>query len=447
MTLRNRELRNEYGHLLWPLLVEQLFMMLIGNVNVYIFSKYNDQVVAAIGLADQVLVIGTMAMGIVSLGSTILFLQNANDDRLPYFKGVARQTIILNVLLGLIVMVIAWIGGYTIMGWMQTPAKIKDLSVTYFRLVSMSLVFQALSTSASALLRSYGYSRISMRLSILNTILIISGNVFILFLPVEHMTHRMVWIGCMTIFTRMIGSVLSGWHIRKILPQVWRGLFRYQESDWKIGKKILSLGVPSGMENVSYNVSQTMITAIIASLGTVEVSARIYTQTITAIVFALSIAGGQAGQIIVGKLSRQKEWKDTISFALDNTKVFMLGGFLINVTIAIAGPLILGLFTQNPEIIKIASVLLWMNALYDPCRVGNEIIIASLNVMGEVRYPVKMAILVTYLFTVPLCFLFGSVLELGLPMIWSVFIIDEGFRLYLFVRRWKGGSWIQNNNV
>lgn len=74
MTLRKQEIRQEYGHLLWPLLVEQLFMMLIGNVNVYIFSLYNDQVVAAIGLADQVLVIGTMAMGIVSLGSTILFL-------------------------------------------------------------------------------------------------------------------------------------------------------------------------------------------------------------------------------------------------------------------------------------------------------------------------------------------------------------------------------------
>ncbi|MDN8842596.1 MATE family efflux transporter, partial [Staphylococcus aureus] len=81
-------------------------------------------------------------------------------------------------------------------------------------------------------------------------------------------------------------------------------------------------------------------------------------------------------------------------------------------------------------------------ALYDPCRVGNEIIIASLNVMGEVRYPVKMAIIVTYLFTVPLCFLFGSYLKWGLPMIWLVFIIDEGFRLYAFIKRWKDAAWV-----
>lgn len=442
MTLRKPEIRNEYGHLLWPLLVEQLFMMLIGNVNVYIFSLYNDQVVAAIGLADQVLVIGTMAMGIVSLGSTILFLQNADSDRLPYFQGVARQTIILNGLLGLFVMIVAWIGGYHIMGWMQTPQDIKSLSVMYFKLVSMSLVFQALSTSASALLRSYGHSKVSMQLSMMNTFLTIGGNVLVLFLPAQDMGDRIQWIGCMTILTRLCGACLSGWKVQHILPQVWQGLFHFQRTDFTIGRRILALGIPSGMENVSYNFSQTMITAVIASLGTVPVSARIYTQTITAIVFALSVAGGQAGQVMIGKLSRKRQWSDTIAFALDNTKAFMLFGVSLNVCIALAGPMILGIFTKNPEIIKIARVLLWMNAIYDPCRVGNEIMIASLNVMGEVRYPVKMAVIITYLFTVPLCFLFGSVLKWGLPMIWLVFILDEGYRLYLFVKRWKDGAWI-----
>ena len=209
MTLRKQEICQEYGHLLWPLLVEQLFMMLIGNVNVYIFSLYNDQVVAAIGLADQVLVIGTMAMGSVSLGSTILFLQNADHDRLAYFKGVARQTILLNFLLGLFVMVVAWLGGNVIMGWMQTPADIKGLSVTYFRLVSMSLVFQALSTSASALLRSYGHSKVSMRLSMMNTFLTIGGNLLVIFLPAADMTQRITWIGWMTILTRLVGASLT----------------------------------------------------------------------------------------------------------------------------------------------------------------------------------------------------------------------------------------------
>ena len=443
MTLSNQKIRQEYGHLLWPLLVEQLFMMLIGNVNVYIFSMYNDQVVAAIGIADQVLVIGTMAMGIVSLGSTILFLQNADHGRLKYFQAVARQTIILNLLLGFIILMVALFAGNIIMTLMQTPEDIKDLSVIYFRLVSISLVFQALSTSASALLRSYGHSKVSMRLSILNTFLIIGGNLLILVMPANNMADRMVWIGWMTVLTRFLGACLSGWSVKRILPQVWQGIHLFKMADWSIGREILSLGIPSGMENVSYNFSQTMITAIIASLGTVEVSARIYTQTITAIVFALSVAGGQAGQVMIGKLSRQEHWKETVSFALDNTKIFMICGLIINLVLAIFGSYILGLFTNNPEIIEIASVLLWMNALYDPCRVGNEIMIASLNVMGEVRYPVKMAVIVTYLFTVPLCFIFGSVLKWGLPMIWLVFILDEGFRLYLFIQRWRAGDWIQ----
>ena len=69
--------------------------------------------------------------------------------------------------------------------------------------------------------------------------------------------------------------------------------------------------------------------------------------------------------------------------------------------------------------------------------------IASLNVMGDVRYPVVIAVIVTYLFTVPAAFLIGRVWHWGIAFIWLVFIIDEGFRLWLFIRRWNRGQWME----
>ncbi len=436
MTLFKSKLPNHYYHLLWPLLIEQVFMMLIGNLNVYIYSLYSDQIVASIGISDQVMAIATMAMGIVSLGSTILFLQNADQSRLKYFQAVVRQTLVLNVVLALLMCLTAWGLGWQLMTLMQTPVEIKDYSIIYLQIVSCSLLFQGISTSVGAVLRAYSMSKISMHLSIVNTIIVILGNVAVIFMPLSNLSHRVIAIACMTVFTRLIGSCMSAWTLRRNLKSVWQGLPEFTKSDIQVGKRLLSLGIPSEMENVSYNISQAIVTAIIASLGTSEVSARIYVLTITAVVFTLSVAAGQAGQIMIGNYARENRFREMRQFAIENTRLFITVGILMNIIIALLGNYLLGIFTDNQEIIHIGRILLWMNVFYDPCRVGNEIMIAALNVMGEVRYPVKMGIFITYLLTVPLCYLFGRILQLDLMFIWLVFIIDEGSRLFLFIRRW-----------
>lgn len=447
MILLSKEKRQKFSQLFYPLLTEQIFMMLIGNVNVLLISFYNDQAVAATGLADQILSIGTMAMGIISLGSTVLFLQNADKRQLPYIQGVTRQTILLNLLLAAFLFLFTLVFGTTIMGWMQTPTELLGMSVVYLRIVSSSLLFQGLSSSASALLRSYGKVTTAMTISILNTLIIITGNAIVILTPIGLFGEGILGISVATVVTRFIGAMISFYAIRKHIPQVWAGLLDLKKTDFSIGRRILELGIPSGMENVSYNLSQTIITAVIASIGAAAVNAKIYTQTITAIVFTLSVAAGQAGQILIGKYIRNGEQDEAEEFGLRNTLGFMMIGVAINIVIALLGPWIIQIFTTDPEITRIVQVLLWMNVLYDPIRVGNETIISSLNVTGEVRYPVIIGILVTYLFTVPASLALGGWLQLGILMIWIIFILDEGIRWLLFIRRWRQGEWKKLNLV
>lgn len=443
MLLKNKQLRQEYQQLLFPLLIEQIFMMLIGNVNVFLLSLYNDQAVAAAGLSDQVLAIGTMAMGIVSLGSTVLFLQNADEAQIKQVQSISRMTIILNVIVSLILVSITLLLGHTIMNWMQTPQELHGMATLYLRIVSISLLFQGISTSASALLRSFGLVNRAMRISILNTLIIIAGNAIVILTPLSIFGEGLLGISVATVVTRFIGAIISAFAIYTELPQVWEGLLNFKPQDTIVMKRILSLGIPSGMENVSYNLSQTVITAVIASLGAQAVSGKIYAQTITAIVFTLSVAGGQAAQIMIGRYIREKKIKEARQFGVENTVLFVGVGLVINVIIALLGPWIIQIFTTDPIIMRIVQSLLWLNCLYDPLRVANETLIASLNVTGDVRYPVIIGILVTYIFTVPASLLVGGYLGWGIQVIWLIFILDEGLRAFLFYRRWQQGDWAQ----
>ena len=88
-----------YKDIFLPLLVEQIFLTLIGNFNVFLFSLFNDELVAAIGISDQLLNVLTMITNIVVLGASILIIQNADRKRLYYIKSIFRESVILNLII------------------------------------------------------------------------------------------------------------------------------------------------------------------------------------------------------------------------------------------------------------------------------------------------------------------------------------------------------------
>lgn len=442
-----KKIWSQYRSLVFPLLIEQIFMMLIGNFNVFLLSLYNDQAVAATGIADQILSVGTMAMGIVSLGSTVLILQNADEKRVGYIQSTIRQAFFLNIILALLLQAIVLVLGEQLISWMQTPKELFNLSVSYLKIVAFSLVFQGFQTIISAVLRGYGKAKIAMILSVINTLLIILGNALIILGPGEIFGGGVIGIGMMIIFTRFLGAVFSFIGMHRYLPQLWENLWQRKKSDYLIAKKILSLGIPSGMENVFYNFSQTIITGVIASIGTAAVTGRIYTSTITAIVFTCSVAFGQASQIIIGQLIRSGESNIAQKFLLKNIQLTLLFSVVVTILIAIFGESIIHLFSSDPEIIQIVKNLLWLQCIYEPLRSINEVTIASLNVAGDVKFPVIIALVVTYLFTVPATLAVVNLLNLGIYAIWLVFIIDEGVRAILLIIRWWRGHWTKYNLV
>ena len=85
-----------YRDLFIPLIIEQAFLTLIANFNVFLFSFFSDGTVAAIGISDQILNIGAMVANIVVLGSTILIIQHADKNNLSYVRSVIKESVSLN---------------------------------------------------------------------------------------------------------------------------------------------------------------------------------------------------------------------------------------------------------------------------------------------------------------------------------------------------------------
>lgn len=97
----------KYNDIFIPLIIEQIFLTLIGNFNVFLFSLFNDQMVATIGISDRLLTIFAMVTNVVVLGASILIIQNADESRIKYVKSIFKESIVLNLFIaGLIIIAV-----------------------------------------------------------------------------------------------------------------------------------------------------------------------------------------------------------------------------------------------------------------------------------------------------------------------------------------------------
>lgn len=441
MQIDKKLFTKEYKDLFWPLLVEQIFLTLIGNFNVFLFSLFNDQMVAAIGISDQLLNIFAMITNIVVLGASILIIQNAEKSRLTYVKSILKESVILNAVLAILIVIAVFLFNKNLLMLMQTPRELLEETSIYIKIVSGSIIFLAMTSLMLGTLRAFGFVKIAVKVSVINTVLVILGNSLIVIFNLGGIAY----IAIATLVSRLLGMLLTFFTLKSKIPE----LFDFKEGFRKISlkKEILTLGIPSAMEQISYNFSQTIITAIIASLGTIAVSSKIYTQTITSFIFSIGVAAGVAGNLVIGNYYRNKDFEKIKNFGVTNANRISLIAGGVNLILALMGRFLVGIFTKDPQIIEIVTQLLFFQILLDPMRVSNEILVNSLNVLKDVKFPVIVGILTTYILVIPLSYLFVSKFGMGLRAVWIIFILDEVLRRLLFTLRFKSGKWMKINEV
>ena len=441
MQIDNKLFTKEYQNLFWPLLVEQIFLTLIGNFNVFLFSLFNDQMVAAIGISDQLLNIFAMITNIVVLGASILIIQNADKTRLRYVKSILKESGILNVIIAVLIVIAVFLFNKNLLMLMQTPKELLDETSIYIRIVSVSIIFLSMTSLMLGTLRAFGFVKIAVKVSVINTVLVILGNSTIVIFNLGGISY----IAIATLVSRLLGMLLTFFTLKSKIPE----LFDFKEGFRKIPlkKEILTLGIPSAMEQISYNFSQTIITAIIASLGTIAVSSKIYTQTITSFIFSIGVAAGVAGNLVIGNYYRNKDFEKIKNFGVINANRISLIAAGVNLILALLGRFLVGIFTKDPKITEIVTQLLFFQILLDPMRVSNEILVNSLNVLKDVKFPVIVGIVTTYILVIPLSYLLVNKLGMGLRAVWIIFILDEALRRLLFTLRFKSGKWIKINEV
>jgi putative MATE family efflux protein len=424
----------------WPLFIELSLHMSIGIIATLMLSHYSDNAVAGVGVANQILNIAILVFNITAIGATILIGQNIGANRLDIARRLARSSIGFNLWVGIGVTIIAIIFCDTFLAFYGLEGEVLQYAATFVKITGLSLFLEAISLAFSAILRSHGHTKDAMVITVIMNGISVIGNILsvtgIFGLPITGVTG-VAW----SIVIARIFAVFAFIFIvnkRLALKIAITDFIKFNKKDIQ---NLLSIGVPSAGENLSYQFSQIMITSFVAILGSAALSARVYILNLSMLCFLFTMAIAQGTQILIARYIGGKQFDQAVKRGIKTLKISMFVSLLSSLLIALVGDSLLKVFTSDPEIIAVALPVLWAIVFIEPGRAMNIVLMGALKSAGDVRFPVVIGIICMWGLAVSLSYLFGITFSLGLLGIWLAQGIDEWVRGLFALKRWKGRPW------
>lgn len=432
--------------LTWPLFIEFFLHMLMGNADTLMLSLYSDNSVAAVGVSNQILSLVIVMFGFIAAGTAILVAQNLGAKNPIAAAEISVISLVANLVFGLVLSITVFLASGNLLQLMDLPDELMGEADSYLSIVGGFSFLQAIIMTAGAILRSYGFTRDAMYVTIGMNILSIIGNYLFIFGPFGIPVLGVEGVAISTSFSRVIGFIVIIILLIKRAPHKLE-FFKVFKMPFIHLKNLLEIGVPAAGEQLSYNGSQMVITFFITSLGTEALTTRVYTTNLMMFIYLFAIALSQGSQILIGHLIGAKKFDEAYSRCLKSLRIAIIISFLCALVFSIFSKPLLSIFTDNPSILAIGSILMWMTIILEPGRAFNIIIINCLRATGDVRFPVIVGILSMWGVSVTLSYVLGIHLGWGLFGIWIAFIADEWLRGILMLKRWKSKKWMQKSFV
>lgn len=266
--------------------------MLMGNADTLMLSQYSDHSVAAVGVANQIISVIIVMFGFVAGGAAILIAQNLGARKPNTAGKIAVTSISLNLIFSALLSLGLYAFSKPVLILMDLPVELVNEASIYLNIVGGFIFVQALIMTVSAILRSYGFTKDTMHVTLGMNVLNAIGNYFVIFGPFGLPVLGVEGVAYSTMISRFLGFIVLLFllikRINKELPI--QSFFNYKKAHVKA---LLGIGIPSAGEQLSYYASQMAITYFIAQIGTAALTTKVYVQNIGMFIFLFSIAIGQ----------------------------------------------------------------------------------------------------------------------------------------------------------
>lgn len=427
-----------------PIFLELLLVTVVGNIDTIMLGRFSDKAVGSVGGMSQVLLIQNTILSFICLGTTILMAQFIGAKNHRSTKEVIAASLVMNFFIGAILGLIYFVGWEWILIKIKLPLNLRDIGMDYFKLVGGLCIFQAISLTNGAILKSYGNTKPMLFVNVGVNLLNILGNGMFIFGWLGAPILGVTGVGLSTVFSRFIGAIVSLLVMTNYCKFSIADLNRFTLE--KV-KKILSIGIPTAGEYLTWSLTQVIILAMVNTMGTIEITARTYLALVSSFIMIFSIALGHGTAIQVGQLVGAGDKDRAYNQCLKSLTLSFIAATIVSTLVYFFRFQIMELFTEDMDVVKAtAKVFPWL-IFIETGRTFNIVVINALHAAGDIKFPMAMGCFVMLGVAAPLSWLLGIRMEWALVGVWIANGTDEWIRGFAMLWRWRTKKWMTKGFV
>ena len=432
--------------LIVPLIIEQLLSIMVGFVDTVMVSQVGEAAVSAVSLVDSINLLLINVFMALGTGGAVVASQYVGQGSKDKARYSAKQLIIVTFLFSVVISILCLIGNRALLKLVfgDVEESVMSNCLTYFFFSVLSYPFIAMFNSGAALFRTMGKASISMGNSLIMNVMNIILNAFFIFV----MNMGVAGVAIATLISRITGCLIVLYLLTNRSNDLYIEDYVHLKPDFSYIKKILTIGIPTGLENGVFQLGKIMVASLVSTFGTYAIAANAVTSSLAQFIIVPGQAIGLAMVSVVGVCVGADDYdqaKYYIRKLLLITHVLM-----IITTIVIIGfmPLILTLYSLSQEAISLASKILHFYALFAFWLWPISFTFPNaLRASNDARFTMIVSFTSMFLFRYVLSIILGKYVGMGLFGVWIAMITDWFVRSAFFIYRYKSGKWMNRQLI
>ena len=434
--------------LLIPVVLEQLLNSIMGTADTMMVSNVGSAAISAVSLVDSINVLVIQAFSALAAGGAIICAQYIGQKNKEKANESARQVLFIITAISVAVSLICLVFQKPLLRLIfgSVEPAVMRASEIYFFYTALSFPFIAAYDSAASIFRAQDNTKGPMIISMISNVMNIAGNAVMIW--VFHM--GVAGAALSTLISRIFCAVVVIIQLRKEREGqeiVVRDYFKIRP-DWSMIRRILGLGIPSGVENSMFQLGKLAIQSTVSTLGTAAIAAQAMTNILENLNGIAAIGVGVGLMTIVGQClgaGRKDEAVYYIKKLCVIAEVIIiiscLGVFALTKPVTILG----GMEKESADMcfhmmmwITIVKPLVWIMAFIPGY---------GLRAAGDVKFSMIVSCCTMWACRFCLCVFLIRVMGFGPMGVWIGMFADWTLRGIIFTWRFHSRKWLQHKVI
>lgn len=413
--------------LAWPTVLEQLLSTVIQYIDTAMVGHLGADATATVSLSSTYSWLINSIIYAIGIGFLSYIARAVGEKNQAKIEKAAGQAVSVAFILGIALTTITGIIAPFMPVWMGAEEHIRHDASVYFFLINAPLLFRSFMSIFGSVIRSTGDTKTPMLVNVFVNVINTGLNYVFIYL----LEYGAIGAGIATAISYTIGGILMS------VAFVKRPILNFKWSHVRFDKTImwacLSIGIPIMCTQIASCSGYVVATSFVSAMATTVYAAHSIAITAEELFYIPGYGMQAATSTLIGNAIGEKNRKKEHSIIRWSLVVIFTTMCVTGLLLFVGAEFMMGLFTDDAEVILIGTRLLRIVAFTEPVFGSAAVMEGIFDGMAYTKYPFVVTLISRWGVRIAGSFLCVRIWGMGIDAIWYCMIGDNILKAVLLM--------------